>query len=253
MQLSDMRDYVYDFLQQTTSKGIVSQTEMERYIHDGHMRMFQQVAELMERFCWTQELLDEAENQTNYFLPSDCYRMLFLERVKAGNANLNVPYFIEKLESVTPMNIDWFRNNSTTPRGNNESYYQTGQKGFILLEASSQTQTEAFRATYIFRPAQMTANGHYPFRRTADLSTDPDASIPDGSGVDDLRDYHDIIPLYALEMCLMKEQDPVAMSIQAKRKERESELRNFLNSTNIQKPTHINYTRWDEDQFAFLM
>ena len=242
----ELQDFILEFLQASTSKGIWTAAQIQRHIATAQFKMFTMVANLYERFCWTQSLINEVADQTAYSLPVDMYRLLFLERVNdaVSGAALNNPYFLKAITSVNSEEIDFHRR--TAPVGQvrpqDETFYTQGQKTFILIQPSVATLTGSLRLSYIFRPAEMTSDTHVPFQQTSGTG---------GAGKDNLEEFHDVIALYALEMALLKEANAVYQPISQRRLEREMELRRYLENINVADARFVHYVGDDEDTLGF--
>jgi hypothetical protein len=87
--------------------------------------------------------------------------------------------------------------------------------------------------------ASMSSGSDTPFQISAGAAT---------SGTDNLEEFHDLIALYALEACLLKEEGYAQMDrITAKRREREAELDAFMRQMQTQATRGPNITpdEWD--------
>lgn len=230
MDRGELKNRFYSFLQASVTKGPWDETLSEEYIHEAHMRMWARVANLAEGFFRTFSLVNEVAGQSSYFLPANCHKVNSIERVVGANSP---PYFLQRI-TYQPDLIQAFRSTVTTlvyPMP--ESYYQSGQKAFTLMRASQSSITGAFRVTYTFVPAKMTADNHVPFQQTAGSG---------GLGTDDLSAFHDLIAWYAIETAAMQSEEANIPLIMQRIQTRETELDRFLRDVNEQEPRFVNIT-----------
>lgn len=235
MDRATLKSFYYGHLQASPTKGPWPETTAERHIEVGHMRMFEHVAHHRgEGFFRTTDLVNEVAAASAYNLPTQTYRVESLERLAGGPSTSLLPYFLQHIDYKSELLGHLRPNNLSLVIGNfAEQYYQNGQKTFTLVNASTGTVTNAFRVTYIYRPAPMTLDTHVPFQKTAGTG---------GAGLDNIEDYHDLIAWYALEIALQQEESAIHRAAVKYRREREAELDHFLHDTNTQEPRTVNFT-----------
>lgn len=246
MNFLALQTAVYDLTSSSATKGIASATEVKRWINEGQRKVATQIAELMEGHFKAQTNISEVADQTSYNLPSDCIRVISLERTKDPNGvALGLPYFIKKVNDDTH-SIDDNRHQQPANAGNKsygDTYFQVGLTSFTLLTGSPGTATDSLRLTYIARVADMVSDDDDPFQFG---STAPKTA---GAGDPTFDEWHDILYLYACERVFLKEEnwDQHGHTKQM-RMEREHELRQFLDRANTQAPRTVVYND-DEDFF----
>lgn len=229
----------FDFLQSAASGagvGIVGQAEMRENLREGELKMFEMVANKHKDFFSTTAQLTETENVSTIDLPTNLYRILYLQRIAGNNASTNNPLFMQVVDhNVTSMSLarggDWpfYRVGSTSF----PMYYRMiGQKQIELIPPPLATTANALLLTYVYRPAQMAADADVPFQSTAGAG---------GSGKDNLSEFHDIIWMCAVEKALLKEESFAQMDrMIALRREREREMMDYLSQTQTHQPRYIN-------------
>lgn len=247
MNFGEIRNYGFDFLKTNAAQGPWTAEEFNRYIHDGHMKMFGLVADTFEHFFAVQTTLSETTGVDTIDLPTDLYRILSLERVKGIQATPTSPTFLIKVDR-TPSDISGWRGYpylfaTYTTSAYPMAYYAIGQKQIRLLPIPGTTTPDSLRLTYVFRPVQLSSDTDVPFQQTAGTG---------GAGKDSLVEFHDIIPLYAVEKCLLtpgEENPALAGEVRNLRLERENELKTYLSKINLQTPRAIEVTQavWDYD------
>jgi len=237
----EMQTYILNFLQANASgagAGIWSASQIHQYIRDGELKMFAIVADKHENFFSTSTTLSEAANVGLVDLPTNLYRVLYIERIVGDGASSTNPVEMHPIDAnVTQIRMargmSWpFTGQTNSPY---PSYYMMhGQKQIELFPAPTQANTNSLRLWYVFRPAAMAADSDVPFQASAGTG---------GAGKDSLSEFHEIIPLYALEKCLLGEESyPQMDRVTAMRRERERELVEYLNKMQIQAPRGIHVT-----------
>lgn len=237
----ELQNYALNMLQANASgagAGIWSAAEIQQYLRDGELKMFTIVADKLENFFSTSTTLSEVAGTALVSLPTNLYRLMYVERIVGNGATTTNPQFIQPIDrNTTQMSMarsaSWpFITTSDAPF---PCYYMMhGQKQIELYPTPTSSNTNSLRVSYIARPAAMSADSDVPFQITAGVG---------GSGTDNLTEFHDILALYAVEKCLLKEEAyPQMDRITGMRKERERELVEYLNRMQVQAPRGIHVT-----------
>jgi hypothetical protein len=246
--LRDILNFIYTFTLQTSSSGILGNPglsparsgddELKEFVHQAHMSLFTKIANSSDRYFYKTATVNETAGVSQYDLPSDCYRVLRIERVVGGTSPL--PYVLRVFQGNAP-ELETLRGtwpvSTVAPQGV-ESYFQHGLKWFELVRASTATVTGAFKVCYTARPARMTADNHVPFQSPA--------AVAPATAYDNLDEWHDIIAWRALESAMMKDEDTSSARVMQRCREREYELERFLSRANAQRPRFVNYTRFGD-------
>lgn len=244
MNYGELRDAFYRWTRQSNAKGYLNDTDVEQMIHEGHMKLFQIIAEHFEGHFKRQATISETQGQGSYAFPNaDIYKIKSLERVKDPNGvSQAVPYFMHLVQD----NIWDVQDERTTIPSQTyqnrypDSYVLNGLESFSLLIASGSTIADSIRVTYIARPARMTATSSVPFQ----VGTEGTG----GAGTPDFSEMHDLIYLYAVEAAFGIEGNYKQMqAVQARRVEREGEAKMYLDRSQIQQPRFVIHT--DEEEF----
>lgn len=244
MKRLDMKNYVANFLQvsPTFTNENWTALEVEQYLRDHELTIATMVAEKFENFFCTSASLSEVASVSIISLPTNCFRVLKVERIAGGGATTLTPIPLTKIQSnVTDESLArggrLFESQYLGTQAFPMYYAQHGQKQIELFPTPAGTTANALRVTYIYRPAMMTSDTHSPFQETAGVG---------GAGKDNLEEFHDILPKYAIEMCLIKEEAyQQADRIRNERMLRESQLVTFLSRMNVQEPKFVRYTDSD--------
>lgn len=237
----EIQTYVLNMLQANASgagAGVWTASEIQQYIRDGELKLFVLVADKNENFFSTSTTLSEVAGVATINLPTNLYRILYLERVFGNGATSADPQFIQPVDrnvsSISMARGSGWPYSSVTDTSYPSYYMMQGQKTIELLPAPTSSSTDSLRLSYIARPAAMAGDTHVPFQITAGVG---------GAGTDNLTEFHDIIALYAIEKCLLKEEAyPQMDRISGMRRERERELTDYLNRMQVQAPRGINVT-----------
>jgi hypothetical protein len=244
MNLREIRDRVYNFLQAEEDRGLWGSAEIDGYIHDAHMKVFGYVAEAMEDFCVTTTTISEVASQADYDLPTDLVRLVWARRVVGSGGTLARPW---PLRRISRSAAEIYR---STPTGTtsasvgsiSDAFYLTGQRQITLLSTPSAAVTNSIQIRYVFRPAQMTQDDHVPFQQTAGSG---------GAGFDNLEEYHDLLWLDAAQLALMKEEsDAMAAGLSRRYSMRLEELQNHIDRVNIHEPRFVAPASNDEDGYS---
>lgn len=246
MTFTQLRAYLTNFLQANASgagAGIWTQTEMDQYLRDGELKMFLRVANKHENFFKTSTTLSEVANTSTINLPTNTYRLLKLERIVGFNASSVNPIAMNPIDrnvSSETVARSW---DYLLVNGGQAQYPMNfqmhGQKQIELFPTPSTSATDSLKLTYVYRPASMSSGSDTPFQISAGAAS---------AGTDNLEEFHDLIALYALEACLLKEEGYAQMDrITAKRREREAEMDAFLRQMQTQATRGPNITpdEWD--------
>jgi len=239
MNLKDLRDSVYDFLQAEEDRGLWSSQEIDRYIHQAHMKVFGYVAEAMEDFCVVTTTISEVADQADYDLPTDLVRLVWARRVVGSGGSLTRPLPLRRVNrdahEIYAQSPSLPGNSSTGDIA--DAFYLTGQKTMTLLDTPTAALTNSIQVRYVFRPAKMTQDTHVPFQQTAGAG---------GTGFDNLEEYHDLLWLDAAQLALMKEESDAQVANLGRRYQtRISELQNHIDRVNIHEPRFVR--QYDED------
>lgn len=237
----EMQNYVLNFLQVNASgagAGNWSASQIQQFIRDAELKVFAIVADKHENFFSLSTTLSETANAGTVDLPTNLYRVLYIERIVGNGATTTNPVQMHPIDSnVTQIRMargmNWpFVDTANSPY---PSYYMMhGQKQIELFPAPTQSNSNSLRLWYVFRPAAMASDSDVPFQATAGAG---------GSGKDNLSEFHDIIPMYALEKCLLMEESyPQMDRVTGMRRERERELVDYLNKMQVQAPRGIHVT-----------
>jgi hypothetical protein len=236
----DIRNYAYDFLKTSESQGPWSVAEMDRYAQDAHMKMFGMVADTFEHFFAVTANLSEVTGVDLIQLPTDLYRILSVERIGGLQSTAQYPMFLTKIER-TQNDINGWRGNPylyslIQTMAYPMAYYAIGQKQIRLIPIPGASSTNSLRLSYIYRPTPLVGDTDVPFQQTAGTG---------GAGTDNLVEFHDILPLYMIEKCLLTpgEENPgLAGEVRSMRLERENELKTYLSRINLQAPRTMDVT-----------
>lgn len=244
MTRSEIEDCVLDFLQTDLANAWFDQNELDHHIRDGEMKMFTMVANKNEDWFKTTATLSEVASQSEINLPTNCYRVLKVERIVGNNASDLKPRPLRRIQRNTDDEVrarGGFYDQLTPAVGTTgfpQYYYQQGNKKIELFPAPSDSRADSLRITYLFRPAPMTSGAHVPFQEVAGTG---------GPGKDSLEEFHDIICKYAAYMLLMKEEAQQAGGMKQEMNDRIAELIAYLTPPNIQESKSIRDT--DQDWF----
>lgn len=230
MNFGQLRTHAFDYLVSSPAQGPWTDAQMGRYINIAQYKVHGMVADEFEDFFSTTSTLSETSGTDTISLPTDLYRILSVERISGNNATVNSPIPLEKIDRRVSEIRAW---RGAYPYTNGTAafpcaYYAIGQKQIRLIPMPASTNTNSLRLTYIFRPAEMGSDIDVPFQQTAGSG---------GAGTDSLVEFHDVIAMYAVEMCLLtpgEENPALAESISARRSERENELKTYLARINLQ-------------------
>lgn len=243
MNLRELREAIYDFLQAEPDRGLWSSQEIDRYIHQSHMKLFGHVAEAMEDFCVTTVTISEVADQADYDLATDLVRLVWARRVvnsSGGALTRPIP-----LRRVSRNVIEVYRRSqggpstSTSAGSLADAFYLTGQRQITLLVTPTASLTNSIQIRYVFRPAQMTQDIHVPFQQTAGIG---------GTGKDNLEEYHDLIWMYAAQIALLKEENmAMAGGLDSMYSRRLEELQNHIDRVNIHEPQFVHRSTTEED------
>lgn len=237
----ELQTYALNMLQANASgagAGIWSASEIQQYLRDGELKLFVMVADKNENFFSTSTTLSEVAGTAAISLPTNLYRLLYVERIVGNGASTTSPQFVQPIDrNTTQIAMARGMNWPYVTQTNNPYpcyYMMHGQKTIEMMPAPTSSNTDSLRISYIARPAAMSADSDVPFQITAGTG---------GSGKDNLSEFHDIIALYAVEKCLLKEEAyPQMDRITGMRRERERELTDYLNRMQVQAPRGIHVT-----------
>lgn len=241
MNLLQLETYVANFLQVDVAftTGNWSKAQVDQYLFDGEMRVFTLVASQHEDFFHTTALLSETANTATVNTPTNCYRIMDLERVSGGSATTTNPMQMTKIDRTPEArNIARAASGLLSPLGTATGYpmyYMShGQKTIELFPIPTSTIANSLLLTYAFSPAGMTATTDVPFQISVGSG---------GAGKDNLVEWHDLIAKFATYACLNQEEAfPQADRVMSEIQKRERELLTFLASTNVQAPAGIQVT-----------
>lgn len=245
MTLTQIENYVLNFLQADFTNGNWTQAEVDQYIRDHELAMAAMVAEKNENFFKTSSLVSEVASTATVSLPTNVFRVLKVERVVGAGATSTNPLPLRKInrnidEETVARGGAWPYGVAINSATAYPAYYsQHGQKQLELYPVPSQSNANSLLVTYIYRPASMLSGTHVPFQETAGTG---------GAGKDNLEEFHDILGKYAIEMCLVKEEAyPQADRIRQERLMREQQLVTYLSRMNVQEPRMVRQTQsvWD--------
>ena len=237
----ELQNYALNMLQANASgagAGIWSASEIQQYIRDGELKLFVLIADKNENFFSTSTTVSEVANTAAINLPTNLYRIQYVERIVGNGASTTAPQFVSPVDRNTTA-ISMARGANwplvtTTDSPYPCFYMMHGQKTIEMVPAPTSSNTNSLRVSYIARPAAMAADTDVPFQITAGVG---------GAGTDNLVEFHDIIALYAVEKCLLKEESYPQMDlITGMRRERERELVDYLNRMQVQAPRGIHVT-----------
>lgn len=236
-----MQNYVLGFLQANASgagAGVWTASEIQQYIRDSELKLFTLIADKHEMFFSTSSTLSETSGTNTISLPTNLYRIIYLERLIGNMATSTSPIFMQPVDrNMTSIGLargsSW--PNVLTQNQPYPMYYMLhGQRQIELMPTPAVTVSNSLKVTYIFRPAAMASDSDVPFQATAGAG---------GAGTDNISEFHDIIPLYVLEKCLLKEESyPQMDRITSMRVERERNLTDFLSRMQVQAPRGIHVT-----------
>lgn len=239
MNLLELKNWVYRFLQATPDNGNWPEAEVEQYLRDEELKMFMHIVAKDEDFFYTVGTpISEVALQATYPLPTNLYKLLRLERVSGGATSLTNPVALAAVD----------KNFSQEQRARGTgwptaapglaylpmAYILHGQNSFELVPTPASAYASSLRPIYAARPAGMVLPTDVPFQIT---------SGPGGSGTDDLREFHDLISLGACRSCLEHEEAyPQADRIERRYEERLFDLRQYLAQINVQQPRFVHVT-----------
>lgn len=239
MNLLDLKSWAYGFLQATKDDGNWPEAEMERYARDEEMRLFVHVVGKDEDFFYVvSSPISEVAGQGVYSLPTNCYKVIRLERIFGLDATVNNPIVMEIVDHNFS-SVQRARSRLLWPGTPGTVYapfhYQLhGQSQFELFPPPSTALPNSLRVVYAARPAGMVLPTDVPFQIT---------SGPGGAGLDNLSEFHDII---ALGMCVRalehEEAYPQADRMERRYQERLRELDRYLAQINVQMSRHVHVT-----------
>jgi len=234
MNLGEIQEAVFEFLQIQSNNGHFSPDEVTRHANSGMYRMHQMIAEHFEGFFEVNTTMSETAGQGTYNLPDDLYRLVRLDRLKNDNSSASIsPFTIPKIRHNVS-DIDRARVIAPQIRASNVQnrvFRMIGQKQIELIPAPVSTQADSLRLYYIFKPAPMSQSTHEPFQQTAGVAT---------SGMDRLEEFHDIIWMYAARFGIAKEEAQLQYQmLDQQMQERFSDLQTYLDHMNAQEPDFI--------------
>jgi len=236
MNLGQMRDAVYDFLQEDATNNHISPSEIDRYCNEGMHKVHAIAAEQFEGFFRTDTTLSEVVDVSFIALPNDLLRISRLERLKGNHlpTTLRTPYTIPRLTD-SYFEIDRARGGLDVfwgARNSNVGYIQHGQARIEMVPAPSATTADSLKLHYVYRPATMAQDTHVPFLQAAGA----------GSGtLAILEEYHDLIWKWALMYAISKEGDSTQMQLVNRMyQERLDDMKKYLDRMNEQEPRYVN-------------
>jgi hypothetical protein len=240
MDLGELREAVQDWTQQSSLDYIAAPSEINRYINESQRRIHQRVAAKQLNFFKSTALLSEVVGVNTVNLPSSLYRLVRLERIVGGFASASHPAPMKRISDGN--DTVWQSHGAYATRIQNypHLYVMEGQKRIRLHPTPGISATDSMRVHYIFKPADMTADGHVPFQETAGTG---------GAGTDELSEYHDIIWKMASQMIAAKESDSEKYSLlKDQTSERMGELEFYLSNVDS-GPRWVNVSIEDIDMF----
>lgn len=240
MTLLEQETYVFDFLQSNPSGAGVgdwTKAEVDRYLRAAELDLFTAIVDKHEYFFTTTTTLNEVGGAATINLPTNCYKVLKIERLIGLGTSSAFPSELEKVDR-NRWAIDEARGWNRFPISGMVDYpmhyFMHGQKIIELVPAPANSSTGSLRLTYVYRPAAMSAPTDVPFQISAGSG---------GAGLDNLEEYHEILPLKALEKCLVKEESfAQADRIRGERMKREGDLIRFLTEMSESRSRRITVT-----------
>lgn len=230
MNLGEIREDVYDFLQEDPQRNHSLAREVERDIHIGHMKLWGAVGKMQERYFFASSTLNEAADNPDIALPTNLARLLVVQRIAGNGASTTAPQWMRRTR-LSGDDLSGGIDAVTVRSGSSPSnYILLGNSKLRLIPTPSGSATASIQIFYVFRPAKMQSDEDEPLQPAAQEAA---------TGSDTLTEFHDIIGLYALERALIKEESQQLGAIKQLRAERLQDLSQFIVDTDSAEPRFV--------------
>lgn len=214
----------------TPQKGSWSDTEFLNVLNEEHWALHAHIASLAVGAFETEDTIGETANNQTVNLPTNLYKLISLHRILGGSATADDPIEIIPIQRNVS---DEAVARRLTQEGSAWYYRMRGQKSFKIYPKPTVTLADCMLVTYIYLPAQLSADTDVPFQETAGTG---------GAGLDNFQEWHDIILHSVVQRLLEKNKEfDKAAAYRVHKMERLSELARFLKPIASQEPRRPRY------------